>query len=390
MTAEASREPEHIEMLRDTLRRFIAQEMPRQAAREWDRKEHFPREVFKKLAALGVMGLTIPEEYGGSGRDILATMATIEELSRRSLAVSVPYVMAACYAGMNLVECGSEAQKREMLPKVAAGELIFAYGWSEPDTGADVASVKTTATREGDSVIVNGAKRFCSGADICDYIFTVVKSNRTAPRYKNMAVVLIPPNTPGVTIRQIDSMGVKGANTTDVTFDNVKVPFANVLGGDEGWDNGWKIIAGSGLDVEKLEVAAIALGIAEGAFADAWDYAEQRMQFGKPVSTYQAIRHKLADMATQLHACRLMMRHASELANQRIPCGVETSMTKLYISEAAKTIALDGQTIMGAYGYAGEFDMERYVRDALAMPIIGGSSAIQRNNIVNWKRLRRE
>ena len=383
-------EPEHIAMVRRSIRRFVEAEMPRHLARKWDQESEFPRDVFEKLAELGLMGLTVPEEYGGSGRDIRATMVAIEELSRRSLAVAVPFIMAVCYAGMNLNECASKRQKTDLLPLVAAGKVMFAYGWTEPDVGGDIASVKTTAVRDGDMVVINGSKRFCSGADICDYIYTVVRSDREAPRYKNLSIILIPPDAPGVTINQIDATGVRGANTTDVMFDGVRVPFANVIGEENGWNRGWDFIAGAGLDTEKLEVAAMALGIAEAAFEDAWDYAEQRMQFGKPVSSHQSVRHMLADMGSRLYASRLMLAHVSDLADRGIRCGVETSIAKLFITEAAKNIALDGQTIMGAYGYAGEFDMPRYVRDVLAMPIIGGSSAIQRNNIVNWSHLRRE
>jgi alkylation response protein AidB-like acyl-CoA dehydrogenase len=382
--------PEHVTMLQDTIRRFVAQHMPRQAVAEWDKSNEFPREVFRKLADLGVMGLTIPEEYGGAGRDILATMIVIEELSKRSLAVSVPYIMAACYAGMNLVECGSEEQKRTLLPKVAAGELIFAYGWTEPDVGADVASVRTTVERDGDMLVVNGAKRFCSGAGMCDYIYTVAKSDPKAPRYQNLSIVLVPPDAPGVRIDSIDTLGMKGVPTTDVTFTDVRVPATNLVGGEAGWNQGWRMITGSGLDVEKLEVAAVALGIASAALEDAWEYSQQRVQFGKPISAYQSIRHKLADMKTQLHAARLMTYHAAWLADRGESAGIETSMAKLFVTEAAKSIALECQTIFGAYGYVKEFDVERYVRDALLMPIIGGSSAIQRNNIVNWSGLRRE
>jgi alkylation response protein AidB-like acyl-CoA dehydrogenase len=382
--------PEHVGMLRDTLRRFVEAQMPRRSAARWDRENDFPRDVFANLAALGVFGLTIPEEYGGSGRDILATMVVIEELSRRSLAVSVPYIMASCYAGMNIVECGSEAQKRAMLPKVAAGQLMFAYGWSEPDVGADVASVRTSAIRSGDELVVNGAKRFCSGAAICDYIYTVVRTDASAPRYRNLSVVLIPPDAPGVTITPIDTLGMKGAATTDVAFENVRIPLENVLGGPAALNTGWRMIAGPGLDVEKLEVAAIALGIASAAFDDAWAYSQQRVQFGKAIATYQSIRHKLAEMKTQLHAARLMMYHAAQLADRPGTFGVETSMTKLFVTEVAKSIALECQTIFGAYGYVKEVDTERYVRDALLLPIIGGSSAIQKNNIVNWSGLARE
>lgn len=381
--------PEHVLMLQETLRRFVADHMPRDAVAEWDKKNSFPRDVFARLGDLGVMGLTVPEEYGGSGRDILATMIVIEELSRRSLAIAVPYIMSACYAGMNLVECGSEEQKKRLLPKVATGEMIFAYGWTEPDVGADLASVKTTAVLEGDSVVVNGAKRFCSGAAFSDYIYTLVRSGPPAARYENLSIVLVPSGAEGVTIEPIDAMGMKGPTTTDVTFDNVRVPAADIIGGPEAWNRGWKMITSAGLDVEKLEVAAMALGIASAAADDALDYSRQRNQFGKPIVNYQSIQHKLADMRTKLHAARLMLYHAAWLADLHRPCGVETSMTKLFVTEAAKEVVLEAQTIMGAYGYVKGFDTERYVRDVLLMPIIGGSSAIQRNNIAKWSRLDR-
>jgi alkylation response protein AidB-like acyl-CoA dehydrogenase len=340
--------------------------------------------VFDKLASLGVLGLTVPEEYGGAGRDILATMVVIEELSRRSLAVSVPYIMGACYAGMNLVECATEEQKQEMLPKVVEGSLIFAYGWTEPDAGADLASVKTRGERVGNKVRINGAKRFCSGAKISNYIYALVRTGEESARYKNLSLVLIPPETKGVTITPIESLGMKGAATTDVIFEDVEVPFENVIGGEEGWNNGWQMIVGSGLDVEKLEVAAIGIGIARAALDDAWAYANERKQFGKTINNYQSIQHKLADMKTQLHAARLVLYHAAWMANEHQRCGVETSMAKLYATEVAKTVALECQTILGAYGYVKDFDAERYVRDALLLPIIGGSSAVQRNNIYKW------
>lgn len=377
-------EPDHIRQLRETLGRFIDREMPRVAAGRWDRDNHFPREVFRKLADLGMMGLTVPEEYGGTGRDILATMVTIEELSRRSLAVSVPYIMATCYAGMNIEECATEEQKRELLPRVVDGSLIFAYGWTEPDVGADLASVKTRAERFGDTLRINGAKRFCSGAAIADYIYALVRTGPEEARYRNLSLVLIPPTAKGVSISTIDGLGMKGAATTDVTFEDVEVPFANVIGGEEGWNDGWRMIVGAGLDVEKLEVAAIAVGIARAALDDAWEYALERRQFGKTISNYQSIQHKLSNMKTRLHASRLMLYHAAWLANNRTRCGVETSMTKLFATEAAKYIALESQTVFGAYGYVKDFDTERYVRDALLLPIIGGSSAVQRNNIFKW------
>ena len=383
-------EPESTAMLRSTLRRFVDQEMPRELAQRWDKENHFPRDVFGKLAQLGVMGLTVPEAYGGAGRDIVACMVTIEELARRSCAIAVPYIMSACYAGMNILECGTEEQKQKLLPKVAAGELTFAYGFTEPDVGSDLANVKTFAERRGDRVIVNGAKRFCSGAYIADYIYALVKSDRElSARKKNLSFVLIPPNTPGVTITPIDGMGMKGAATTDVTFDDVDIPFENVMGGESGWNGGWEFLVGPGLDTEKLEVAALALGVAEAAVADAWEYSQQRQQFGKTICSIQSIRHMLADVQTKLHACRLVMYQAAWLADRRLPCRAETSMAKLFVCDTAKDIVLTCQGVLGAYGYVKGFDMERYVRDCLLMPIIGGSSMIQKNNIANALQLPR-
>ncbi len=389
---EQFHEAEHIAILRDTLRRFVENEMPREAAQAWDRDNHFPRDVFAKLCGLGVAGLTVPEEFGGAGRDITATMMVIEELSRRSMAVAVPYIMCACYGGMNIDEVGSPEQKKALLPKLAAGELLFSYGITEPDAGSDVASVRTTARRTGNggTVVVNGAKRFCSGANVADYIYAVVKSDADAPRHQNLSLVLIPTGAPGITIEPQNAMGMKGAATCDVTFEDVEVPAENIVGGEEGWNTGWQKIVGPGLDVEKIEVASMALGVAAAALDDAWDYAQERKQFGKPVSAFQSIRHMLADCKTKLQACRLMTYHAAWLLDQRKPASVETSMAKLFVCDTGKEIVLTCQQVMGAYGYIKDFDMERYVRESLVMPIFGGSSAIQKNNIANRLRLATE
>ncbi|MDH3690039.1 MAG: acyl-CoA/acyl-ACP dehydrogenase, partial [Gammaproteobacteria bacterium] len=221
-------DPEHISLLRDSLARFVEAEMPRQAAARWDRDDVYPRDVVNKLAELGLMGLTVPQQYGGSGPDILATMVTIEELSRRSLAVSVPYIMAACYGGMNILAAGSEEQKRTLLPKLANGDMLFAYGLTEPDIGSDLAEVRTRAERHGDQVIVNGAKRFCTGAEIADYIYTLVRSDAQAPRHQNLSLLLISPKATGVSIERLEAIGLRGPNLCEVTFEDVAIPVANI------------------------------------------------------------------------------------------------------------------------------------------------------------------
>tara|TARA_B000000460_G_scaffold179620_1_gene128422 strand:- start:3714 stop:4880 length:1167 start_codon:yes stop_codon:yes gene_type:complete len=377
-------EPEHVTMLRDTLRQFIEKEMPRDMVREWDKNDHFPKDVFKKLANLGVTSLTVPKEYGGNGKDMMATIATIEELCTRSLGVASGYIFCACYAGLNIAEVASEEQKQELLPKVAKGELLFSYGISEPDVGADVASVKTRAVIEGEEVVINGSKRWCSGPKVTDFIYTIVRSGPEEERYKNLSIILIPPNLPGITIEPQSTLGQKGVGgTCDVTFDNVKVPIENIVGGKEGWNNGWNKIVSTGLDVEKIEVAAMALGIARAAVEDAWQYSQERIQFGRPICHNQSVRHMLSEVKTKLEACRLMTYQGAWLADKNIEGTVQMSMAKLFVTETALDIVLTCQKILGAYGYVRDFDMERYVRDMLAMPILGGSSAIQKNNIAN-------
>ncbi|WP_374973357.1 acyl-CoA dehydrogenase family protein [Spongiibacter marinus] len=378
---------EQVAMIRDSVRSFIEKEMPREKVKQWDKSNTFPRDVHDKLVAMGCTGLTVPEAYGGTGRNITSTVVVIEELCSRSMAVGCAYIQSSCYAGLNLVEVGSEAQKDNLLPKVAEQGLMFAYGLSEPDVGSDVASVRTTAVRRRDKVVINGAKRFCSGAAISDYIYTLVRSGPVEDRYNNLSLVLIPPTADGVLLEPQDTLGLKGGGTFDVSFSDVEVPSENIVGGEEGWNKGWLKLAGPGLDIEKVEVAAMALGIAKAAVDDAWQYAQERIQFGKPICTLQSIRHMLADAKTKLEACRLMTYNAAWMVDNDIPAAVETAMTKLFVCDTCRDIVLSCQQVMGAYGYVRDFDMERYVRDILVMPILGGSSAIQKNNICNRLKL---
>mgnify|MGYP000846822805 FL=1 len=380
-------EAEHVTQLRESVRRFVAAEMPREQARAWDRENHWPAEVHARLAALGVFGLTVPEAYGGSGPDISATMAVIEELAKRSTAIACSYIMGVCYAGMNLVESGSAAQRAELLPRLARGELLFAYGLSEPNVGGDLAAVETQARIEGDSVVVNGAKRWCTGAHIADYIFCLVRSGAREEKYRNLSIVLVPPGAPGVTIAPLGHLGIRGVETKDVTFDEVRVPLANILGGPEKWGAGWSQLAGRALEVEKLELSACALGIATAAVEDATAYAQQRVQFGRKISAHQAIRHAIAEMRTRVQAMRHMLYHAAWLADRGRPCSVETSMAKLFCCEGAAEVAQAAMRVAGAYGLSDQFDFERYTRDAISLPIVGGSSNMQKNNIANRLRL---
>jgi alkylation response protein AidB-like acyl-CoA dehydrogenase len=378
-------EPEHVALLRETLRRFVAAEMPPERVRQWDREHRFPMELFRRLADLGVCGLTIEPDYGGQGRDLVAAVAVIEELCRAGSFAAGPFIHCAFYGGMNLSENGSEAQKRELLPRLAKGELLFAYGLSEPDVGGDLASVRTTArlSADGRTVVLRGSKRWCTGADFADYIYCLVRSGDESERYRNLSFVLVSPRARGVTIQPIEHMNLRYTLSSEVFLEDVEVPVEQVVGGPEGWNRGWKMLAGRALDVEKLEITAVTFGIAQAAVEEAWRYAQQRVQFGKPISGHQAVRHALAEARTKLEACRHMLYHAAWLAQQERPCSVETSMAKLFVADTAVEIVLACQRVLGAYGLSEGFDMERHVRDVLGMPIVGGSSNMQKNNIAN-------
>lgn len=372
---------ESLAELRQQLRRFIAAKAPREKRREWDRNHVWPRDLFRELAAMGLCGLTIEEKYGGLGQDIVAAVAVIEELSAVGAFLSGPYIHCAFYGGMNISENGTEEQKQALLPKLAKGELLFAYGLSEPDVGGDLSSVTTRAHIDGDEIVINGAKRWCTGADFADYIYCLVRSGPPEEKRRNLSFVLIPPGTPGVTLSPIDHVNLRYTLSSDVFFENVRVPRANIVGGEAMWNKGWKMLAGRALDVEKIEISAAAFGVAQAAVNEAWDYAQERTQFGKPVSGHQSVRHALVDARTKLEACRHMLYHGARLARAGEPCAVETSMAKLFIGETVGEIALLCQKVMGAYALSDAYDMERHVRDLLGMAIVGGSSNMQRNNI---------
>jgi alkylation response protein AidB-like acyl-CoA dehydrogenase len=273
---------------------------------------------------------------------------------------------------MNLSENGSAEQKARFLPALARGELFFAYGLSEPDVGGDLASVTTRARLDGDEVVIDGAKRWCTGADWCHYIYTLVRSGPAEDRYRNLSFVLVPTDAPGVRMQDIHHANLRYTASQDVYFDGVRVPKANIVG--------------RALDVEKLEITAVAFGIARAALDEAWDYAQQRVQFGKAIGQHQAIRHKLVTARTKLQAARHMLYHAAWLANEGRPCSTETSMAKLFVADVGVEIALACQQVIGSYALSDAFDMERHVRDLLGMPIVGGSSDMQKNNLASlWK-----
>lgn len=388
MIASTLPEAEHVTALRNQLRRFVSEKTSREKRRAWDRAHDWPRDLFRELCDVGVCGLTIAEEHGGLGQDIVAAVAVIEELARAGPFLAGPFIHCAFYGGMNISENGSQAQKADLLPKLARGELLFAYGLSEPDVGGDLSSVKTRGRIVGDVLVINGSKRWCTGADWADYIYCLINTAPDAPRREALTFVLIPAKAAGVSTMPIEHVNLRYTASCDVHFDDVRVPLDAVVGGPEKLNKGWGMLAGRALDVEKLEVAACTFGFAQAALDEAWSYAQQRVQFGKLIAGHQAVAHRLVTARTKLEACRHMLYHAAHLANDGKPCGVETSMAKLFIADTGVEIGLACQQVMGAYALSDAYDIDRNVRDLLGMPIVGGSSDMQRNNLAGLWRLR--
>ena len=380
-------EPDHVTELRRQLSRWVADKMPREKRREWDMAHTWDRDLFKELAAMGLIGLTIPEEYGGQGDDIYAAAAVIDELCQGGPSMAGPFIHAAFYGGLNISENGSKEQKEALLPKLARGEMFLCYGLSEPNVGGDLPSVETRVTRDGDEIVINGAKRWCTGADWSDYIYCLCRSGGPEDRHGNLTFVLVPTDAPGVSMQPIAHSNLRYTDSMDVFIDDVRLPASAIVGGPDKWNKGWEALAGRALDVEKIEITAVAFGIARAALDEAWTYAQERTQFGKPISKHQAIAHKLVTARTKLAACRHMLYHAAWLASDHQPCSVETAMAKLYVADTGVEIGLACQQVIGAYGLSDAYDIERNVRDLLGMPIVGGSSDIQKNNLARMLRL---
>jgi len=380
-------EPGHVTEIRRQLQRWVAEKMPREKRIAWDKDATWDRDLFREIAGMGLIGLTIPEEYGGAGEDIYAAAAVIDELCQGGPTMAGPYIHAAFYGGMNIAENGTEAQKEAYLPKLARGEMFFCYGLSEPNVGGDLTSVETRAVREGDEIIINGAKRWCTGAEWSDYIYALVRTGPESEKRKNLTFVLISTDAPGVSMQPLEHSNLRYTKSMDVYFDDVVIPAENIVGGEANWNRGFQMLTGRALDVEKIEITAVAYGIARAAVDEAWAYARERVQFGKPIAGHQAIRHKLVSARTKLAACRHMLYHSAWLASEGLPCSAETSMAKLFVADSGVEIALTCQQVMGAYGLSDAWDMERCVRDLLGMPIVGGSSDMQKNNLAGMWRL---
>lgn len=374
---------EEQEMMRKMVRDF-AQEQIAPKIEEMEETDQFPAEIVKQMGELGLLGIPIPEEYGGSGMDFTSYIIAINELSKVSATVGVILSVHTSVGTNPIFYFGNEQQKQKYVPKLASGEFLGAFAITEPGAGSDAASIRTTAVKNGDHYILNGSKIFITNAGAADTYIVSAKTDSTAG-VKGISAFIVDKDTPGFSVgKKEKKMGLHGSNTCEVIFEDAKVPVENLLG-EEG--DGFKILMAN-LDVGRIGIAAQSLGIAEAALESALNYAKERKQFGKPIAAQQGLAFKLADMATKVEASRLLVYRAAALRQQGLPCGKEASMAKLFASSTAMKVATEAVQVFGGYGYTKEYPVERFFRDAKICEIYEGTSEIQR--IVISKHLLRD
>ena len=370
------------EELRRTLRAFFEKEAPTHVIAELDREERYPTEIYAKLATMGLCGITIDEEYGGSKADEISMCIVAEEMARASAALIYTFIPTVTFCAKGIQAFGTDEQKRTLLPEVAAGRMRFAMGLSEPDSGSDLGSLATRATRDGDDFIVHGQKIFTTGADTAEYIFSFVRTEPGSIGAKGVSVLLIPRTADGVQVRTLRKLAGQGTHTCEVFFDDVRVPVENLVGE---LHQGARIIFQL-LDGERIIIGAQACGVGQAALDMALRHASERRQFGQPIADFQAVGHMLADMAMDVEAARLLTYRAAWKLENGLPASMDASMAKVVGSEMATRCVNRGMQILGGYSYMVEYGMERLYREVKLQEIVGGTNQIQRNIILRHLR----
>ena len=351
---------EERKILRQTIAAFMKKECTPEYARQCDENAQFPEKLWKGISEMGLLGASIPIEYGGTGGDIIDQVIILEELSKGMAALGLAYFLSSCFGGKSIGFYGSEEQKKFYLKGIAEGRFMVALGLTEPAGGTDILnSIKTKAVVEDENYIVNGQKVFITGANYADYIVTVVRTTKSERKTHGLSILIIKRDSPGVTIRRISTMGLKSIGTNEIFFDNVVVPARDILGEK---DNGWRHLV-STLNNERITVAAMSLGMGQGALDYALRYVRERTAFGRPIGQFQAVQHKLATASKEIELARLMTYKAAWLQSKNKPCHIEAAMAKLSASEAAINAANAGMQVMGGYGFSMEYDMQRFYRD---------------------------
>ena len=363
---------EEQEMMRKMVRDFAENEItPHIEAME---RGEFPKTILHKMGELGLMGIPIPEQYGGAGMDFMSYIIAINEISKVSPTLGVILSVHTSVGTNPIVYFGTDEQKQKYVPKLAAGKLLGAFCLTEQSSGSDAASLKSKAVKEGGMYRINGSKVFITNGGEAD-VYIVFASTNPEKGSKGISAFIVEKGTPGLIIGKNErKMGLHGSSTVQVTFEDMKIPAANILG-NEG--EGFKI-AMANLDAGRIGIASQALGIAEGALEHAVQYAKDRVQFGKPIATQQGIGFKLAEMATNIEASRLLVYRAAYLRSKGLKCGKEASMAKLFASRTAVEVTIEAVQVYGGYGYTTEYPVERYFRDAKVTEIYEGTSEIQR------------
>ncbi|WP_078414444.1 acyl-CoA dehydrogenase [Priestia abyssalis] len=360
------------QMLQKMVREFAKKEISPFVERM--EKGEFPRDILRKMGELGLMGIPISEEYGGSGLDFISYIIAIHEISKVSATVGVILSVHTSVGTNPILYFGTEEQKREYIPKLASGRYLGAFCLTEPNAGSDAASLKTRAERKGNHYMLNGSKVFITNGGEADTYIVFASTNLMEGR-KGISAFIVEKGTPGFIIGKDEhKMGLYGSRTTQISLEDCLVPAENLLGSEgEGFN-----IAMANLSAGRIGIAAQSLGIAEAALEEAVSYAKTRIQFGKPIAAQQGIAFKLADMATNVEAAKLLTYQAAYLRSRNSSCSKEASMAKLFASSTAMNVATEAIQVLGGYGYTKDYAAERYFRDAKVCEIYEGTSEIQR------------
>ena len=361
------------QLLRRSIREFAESEI-KPHIREWDEAQHFPHELLPKLAELGVMGIQFPADYGGSGMSAVDYCICIEELARVDPSISLSIAAHNGLGAAHIAMFGSDEQKARYLTPLATGQKLAAWGLTEPNSGSDAAAMRTTATRDGDHWVLNGSKMFIThGAS--GHTMVVMAVTDKSKGNKGISAFVVERGTPGfVAGKKEDKLGMRASETTEVLFQNCRIPAAQILGQEgQGFIQTLQV-----LDAGRIGIAALSVGLAQGAYEAARNYAFERKQFGRAIGTFQSIRWKLVDNAARVEAARLLTYRAAWLKDQGRRTTLESSMAKLYASEIAVRASEDAVQIHGGYGFVKDYPAEKFFRDVKLTTIGEGTSEVQR------------
>lgn len=364
---------ENLKLIQESARDF-AETYIRPHVLEWDEKQHFPLNLFRKMGEYGFLGVIVPEAYGGAGLSYQEYITVIEEIAKVCGGIGLSVAAHNSLCTNHILLFGSEEQKHEYLPKLASGKSLGAWGLTEPNTGSDAARMRCVAEKDGDYYVINGAKNFITHGKSGDVAVVVVRTGELLDSH-GMSAFVIEKGTPGFSSgKKENKLGMRSSETAELIFDNCRIHKSQMLGKEgDGFIQAMKVLDGG-----RISIAALSLGIAKGAYEASLQYAQEREQFGKPIAKFQAISFKLADMATQLEAAELLTRKAGRIKDSGESSTKLSAMAKLYASEAAVKIADEAVQIHGGYGYIKDYPVEKFYRDAKLCTIGEGTSEIQR------------